>query len=110
MNAWVEARAILTVFGPMVEAKQRNMMFADVWEGDEAKGDRRDIEGDGVAAGLSHDEIAVVIKSAVDRVFDYLQQTNVIDAVNALGRHLRRHGTTSGKRAAAIIRDAMETS
>ncbi len=110
VDAWVEARAIITVFGPMVEAMQRKMTFADVWDGDEAEGDRRGIVGDGVAAGLSPDEIAVVIESAVDRVLDYLQQTNVIDAVNALGRHLRRHGTTSGKRAAAIIRDAMKAS
>ena len=108
VNAWVEARAIFTVFGPMVEAMQRGMPFTDVWDGEQGDGDRRDIVADGVVAGLTPDEIGVVIKSAVDRVVDYLQQTNVVDAVNALGRHLQRHGTTSGKRAAAIIRGAMK--
>ena len=108
VNAWVEARAILTVFGPMVEAMHRKMTFADVWNGDEAEGDLRGIVGDGIAAGLSPDEIQVVIESAADRVVNYLQQTNVCAAVNALGQHLRQHGTTSGKRAAAIIRDAMK--
>ena len=108
VNAWVEARAIVSVFGPMVEAMQRKMTFDDVWNGYEAEDDLGGIVGDGVAAGLSPDEIAVVIKSAVDRVVDYLQQTNVLDAVNALGRHLQRHGTTSGKRASAIIRGAMK--
>jgi hypothetical protein len=84
------------------------MTFDDVWNGYEAEDDLGGIVGDGVAAGLSPDEIAVVIKSAVDRVVDYLQQPNVCDAVNALGRHLQRHGTTSGKRASAIIRGAMK--
>ncbi len=110
VDAWVEARAILTVFGPMVEAMQRGLPFTDIWDGEQGDGDRRDIIGDGVAAGLSPDEISAVINRAADRVVDYLQQTNVIDAVNALGRHLQRHGTTSGKRAAAIIRGAMEAS
>ena len=108
VNAWVEARAIVSVFGPMVEAMQRKMTFDDVWNGYEAEDDLGGIVGDGVAAGLSPDEIEVVIESAKDRVVGYLQQTNVLDAVNALGRHLRRHGTTSGKRASAIIRGAMK--
>ncbi len=108
MDAWVAARAIITVFGPMVEAMQRGLPFVDVWEGDEADGDHRGIIGDGVAAGLSTDEIKAVIKIAVDRVIDHLKQPNVIDAVTALGLHLQRHGTTSGKRAAAIIRGAMK--
>ncbi len=102
VDAWVEARAIITVFGPMVEAAQRGMQFTDIWDGEQAEGDQRDIVGDGVAVGLSPDEISAVIDRAGDRVVDYLQQENVIDAVNALGRHLQRHGTTSGKRAAAI--------
>jgi hypothetical protein len=110
VNAWVEARATIAVFGTMVEAVQRKMTFADVWNGDEAEADLRGIVGDGVAAGLSPDEINAVIASAAERVVDYLQQTNVYDAVKALGGHLRRHGTTSGKRAAAIIRDAMKAS
>jgi len=110
VNAWVEARAIVAVFGPMVEAQQREMPFTDVWDGEQGDGDRRDIVGDGVAAGLSTDEISAVIKRAVNRVIDYLQQDNVVGAVNALGRHLQRHGTTSGKRAAAIIRNAMTAS
>ncbi len=45
VNAWVEARAIVAVFGPMVEAIQRKMTFADVWNGDEAEGDLRGIVG-----------------------------------------------------------------
>ncbi len=110
VDAWVEARAVIVVFGPMVEAAQRGMQFSDIWDGEQAEGDQRDIVGDGVAAGLSPDEISAVINHAADRVVDYLQQTNVIDAVNALGRHLQQHGTTSGKRAAAIIRGAMEAS
>ena len=110
VNAWLEARAIITVFGPMVEAMQRKMTFTDVWDGEQRDGDRRDIVEGGVAAGLTPGEISAVINRAADRVVDYLQQTNVIDAVNALGRHLQRHGTTSGKRAAAIIRGAMEAS
>ncbi len=110
VNAWFEARAIIAVFGPTVEAMQREMAFADVWHGYEAESDYAGIVRDGVAAGLSPDEIAVVIETAVDRVLAYLQQTNVCNAVVVLGRHVHRHGTTSGKRAAAIIRNAMKAS
>ncbi len=110
VDAWFEARAIIAVFGPTVEAMQREMAFADVWDGYESESDYAGIVRDGVVAGLSPDEIAVVIEGVVDRVVVYLQQTNVCDAVNALGWHLRRHGTTPGKRAAAIIQGAMEVS
>ncbi len=76
VDAWVEARAIIIVFGPMVEAMQRGIPFTDVWDGEQGDGDRRDIIENGMAAGLSSDEIAVIIESAVDHVGDYLQQTN----------------------------------
>lgn len=107
VNAWVEARATISVFGPMVEAMQRGIAFADVWDDEQGDGDRRDIIRDGMAAGLTPDEISAVIENATKRTVNYLQQPNVLNAVNALGSHLHQHGTTSGKRAVTIIRDAM---
>ena len=110
VDAWVGARAVVAVFGPMVEAGVREVPFQDVWDGYEAEDDVTGIVGDGVAAGLSSDEIGAVIETAKHRVLDYLQEPKVGNAVNALGNHLLEHGTTAGERAAAIIRDAMKAS
>jgi hypothetical protein len=106
INRWLKARAVIAVFGAATESLLRKVPFQDVLEGYEAEDDVRSLYRDCELAGAS-DEFEAVMQGGVDRVRDYLLTPEVVNAVNALTDHIHRHGSTSGKRAAKIIRNAM---
>jgi hypothetical protein len=51
ISTWLEARALITVFGPMAEAVARRKSFHDVWESYESEADVRSLVRDGVIGG-----------------------------------------------------------
>jgi hypothetical protein len=109
IETWLQARALIAVMGPAVEALAREKPFYDIWEGQESEHDLISFVQDCTVAQVPTSEIITRIDAAVDRAFDSLKDSNVIDAVNALATHLLNNGTTDGKAAARIIGDAMAT-
>ena len=109
IESWLQARALISVMGPAVEARLREKPVAEILESDESEGDLRGFIQDCTIAQVPTSEIDARIDAAIDRAVELLGDSNVIGAVNALAKHLLHNGTTDGETAVRIIGDAMET-
>ena len=109
IESWLQARALISVMGPAVEAMLREKPIAEILESDESEGDLRGFIQDCMIAKVSESEFSPRIDAAVERAVEFLGDSNVIAAVNALAAHLLNNGTTDGKTAVRIIGEAMET-
>ena len=108
IDRWLKARAVISVFGPAAEAVATETPFMDVWESYGAETDVRGLIEDSMIAGkTSVDEISALEQQGLSQVLEYLSKTEVCNAVEALANHIHRHGTTSGRKAASIIRKAL---
>jgi hypothetical protein len=107
ISTWLEARALITVFGPMAEAVARRKSFHDVWESYESEADVRSLVRDGVIGGLRDKELDSLLNKTVERAAAMLQRPEILTAINALAEALPEAGRMEGKDAAAIIGRAM---
>jgi hypothetical protein len=107
VSKWLEARALITVFGPMAEAVARRKSFHDVWESYECEADVRSLVRDGVIGGLRDKERDSLFNKAVERAAAMFRRPEIVAAVNALAGALPNAGRMDGKDAAANIDRAM---
>ena len=108
IESWLQARALISVMGPAVEAMLREKPVAEILESDESEGDLRGFIQDCTIAQIPTSEIDARIVAAVERAVELLGDSNVIAAVNALGAHLLHNGTTDWETAARHIGKEME--
>jgi hypothetical protein len=107
ISTWLEARALITVFGPMAEAVARRKSFHDVWDSYESEADVRSLVRDSVIGGLRDKELDSLLNKTVERAAAMLQRPEILTAINALAEALPEAGRMDGKDAAAIIGRAM---
>ena len=107
IEPWLQARALIAVMGPAVEALFREKPVDEILESHESEDDLRGLIQDCTVAQVPTSELSSRIDAAVERAVELLSDSNVIAAVNALATHLLHNGTTDGKTAARIISDAM---
>jgi hypothetical protein len=110
VSMWLEARALITVFGPMAEAVARRKSFHDVWESYECEADIRSLVRDSVIGGLRDKERDTLFNETVERAAAMFQRPEIVAAVNALAGALPNAGRMNGKDAVAIIGRAMASS
>ena len=109
IEPWLQARALIAVMGPAVEALLRGESVADLLEIHESEDDLNGFVRDCTLAQVSTSEVSPRIDVAVERAIDLLSDSKVLNAVNALYAHLLHNGTTDGKTAARLIGDALGT-
>ena len=109
IESWLQARALIAVMGPAVEALLKAKPVAEILESDESEGDLRGFIQDCTIAQVPTSELSSRIGAAAERASELLSDSNVIAAVNALAAHLLHNGTTEGKTAVRIIGEVMET-
>lgn len=102
IDAWLRARALICIFGSIAEALYTRKPFEEIWNGYEAENDMRNIVGDCMIAGMG-DAAEAIIDAAVERAKVEVARPGMLDALNALSRHLHDHGTTKGRLAVSII-------
>ena len=109
IESWLQARALFSVMGPVVEAVFREKPVDEVLHSSESEDDVRGFVRDCMIAQVPTSEFSTRIDAAVERAIELMGDSKVVAAVNALANHLFHNGTTDGKTAARIIGDAMET-
>ena len=108
IETWLRARALIAVMGPAVEAVATRKNIHDVLNGYECENDLNGFTRDCITAQVQ-DEVEKRIDDAIRLAVEHLIRQDVCDAVNALTTHLVKNGSTSGKTAARIIGDALES-
>lgn len=103
IDAWLGARALQAVFGAVAEALCTRKPFDEVWNDYQCEEDMRGIVANCMTAGLPTEAIQPVIDAAVERAKVEVARPGMLDALNALSRHLHDHGTTKGRLAVSII-------
>jgi hypothetical protein len=107
VSTWLEARALITVFGPMAEAVARKKPFRQVWESYACEADARSFARDCFIGGLPPSELDSLFNKAVKRAAAMVRRPEILAALTALAGALPNAGTMDGKDAAAIIGRAM---
>ncbi len=108
IDAWLRARALQAVFGPMVEAAYTQIPFEEIWNGNQAQSDAMSFFRDCALAGVADvSGIQRLLDGAIQRGNELLKRADVCRAVSALGLHLSQNGTTAGPIAVRIIEQAM---
>lgn len=108
VHAWLRAKMLTTVFGPLAEAKFTNRAFKDVWQSPECEQDYKDAVCDGTWAGLGTTEICAEIEFARERATALIAKPNVWKAIIKLADQMPNKGRMHGARAAAIISAELE--
>jgi hypothetical protein len=104
---WINAKALISVFGPMAEAMATRKTFYEVWNSYECEGDLKDLVRDCTLAGLDNTKIQNVIDAAISECVAMMQRPEVCAAINALASQLPRAGRMKGRDAVAIISRAI---
>ena len=108
ISSWLNARALIAVFGACAEASMTRQSANDVWNSYECEDDLNGIIQDGVVAGLSADDIEALISSAFRRAAECMQRQEVRKAIDQLAKAIHRGGSMEGTQAVQIIRKTME--
>ena len=103
VSSWIKARALIALLGPLAEADYTDLPASEVMKSYECEDDTASIIRDGMAAGLSSDEISKLIDDATKRGLEFLRDPLIYDALNRLAAEIKRGRTIDGSKAVQII-------
>jgi hypothetical protein len=103
ISKWLNAKALIAVFGPAAEAVITRKSFEEVLHSYECEGDLRDLVRDCTYAGLESSEIQSMIDDAAKKCVSLIQRPEICAAINALAKQLPNAGRMKGQDAVAII-------
>jgi hypothetical protein len=104
---WAQAKAVVTMAGPVAEAIYCRRDVLDVVQSHECQSDVSILYRDCSLAGMAEEDVARCLCRAVDIAASFLSRENVWSAVKALAAKLPSVGKMKGKEAAKIIDAAL---
>lgn len=110
VDRWLRARLLIITLASVAEAMYSGRSIDEVWNSPESESDLWDALRDGYRAGLSDDQTAHFINEAMERSVELIGAETVRRAIEALANALPDRGRMTGRRAAAIINDALQAS
>jgi hypothetical protein len=106
VDTWYRARSIVTLFGPMAEAKLTGRSVIDVLRGEGCRRDYEDLVYFGFLCGIAEERLDEAISENIDIAERDIARSEVWHAVLALASELKS-GRMDGGAAAAIITRAL---
>jgi hypothetical protein len=108
VESWAGCKAFICMAGPAAEARFAGRPASDVVKSYECESDLRDAVRECMRAGKTAEEAQEVAKRALDKAEAVLAEPGHWRAVLALAESLPVAGRMQGRRAAAIIKQALE--